>query len=294
MLNPQHVLSYYRSNYMNNTCLIVEGGGFKTGFTTGILDAFLSSNYRPFQKYIGVSGGAIALSYFLSRQYRLCLSAIKLLSQDEHFTNFRRTLGAQGYMDIDYIAKVANEKVPFALEKALEYTNDSDINFVATRRESGQAEYLKPNMDNWIDAVIASSTLPFVTKGKHVIDGIEYFDGGWSDPLPVKRAYEQGAKEILILRTWPKGEKSSQSWTDYFGSIYYNDSPRLRDTFANCHKLYNESIDFIENPPSDLTIKEIAPKKLLKSGTYTYTNKTIMSDYRYGLDRGLIYVQEHK
>ncbi len=275
---------------MDKTCLIVEGGGFKTGFTTGILDAFQSSNYKPFGKYIGVSGGTVAISYFLSEQYRSCLSALRLLAKDEQFTNFKRTLGKQGYMDIDFIARVAGEKVPFDLEKAIEKTKESDVRFVATNRITGLAEYLKPNLENWIDTVVASSTLPFVTKGSHHLQGIEYFDGGWSDPLPVKWAYEQGARNILIIRTWPSGIRSTQSWADYFGSIYFSASPGLKNSFSECYKKYNESLDFIANPPADLKIKEIAPKKLLKSGTYSYTTKTIMSDYRYGLDKGLYFV----
>jgi predicted patatin/cPLA2 family phospholipase len=277
---------------MKNSCLIVEGGGFKTGFTAGVLDAFMSAGYNPFQKYIGVSGGSVAVSYYLSEQYRLCISAIKLLALDEHFINFKRTLGKQGYMDIDFLAKVAEEKVPFDLEKAINKSEKFDINFVATNRENGHAEYLRPNQETWIDSVIASSTLPFVTKGKHNIKGVEYFDGGWSDPLPVKYAYEQGAREILVLRTWPKGQRSSQSWIDYFGSVYFKDSPHLKAVFSDCHKIYNEAVDFIENPPSDLIIEEIAPKNLLKSGTYSHSSKTIMNDYRYGLDKGLFYINE--
>ena len=279
---------------MNNSCLIVEGGGFKTGFTAGVLDAFMGSTYKPFYQYIGISGGSIATSYYLTDQYRFCISAIKLLALDKHFTNFKRTFGAQGYMDIDYLASVAQEKVPLYVDKAVETSKDKAIYFVATNRESGKAEYLKPTQENWIDVLIASSTLPFVTKGKHYVNGLEYFDGGWSDPLPVKWAYEQGAREILVLRTWPSGHRSSQSWTDYLGSIFYNDSPGLKETFSNCHIKYNESLEFIENPPHDLIIEEIAPPKLLKSGTYTYSRKTIMSDYRYGLDRGLMYVQEKR
>lgn len=277
---------------MNHSCLIIEGGGFKTGFTAGILDAFMISNYRPFQQCIGISGGSVALSYFLSGQYRYCLNAMRRLAKEEQFTDYKRTFGERGYMDIDFIAKVASEVVPFDLDKALEVAQDLDIAFVATDIHSGAAAYLQPDKANWIDAVVASSTLPLVTKGRHQINGIEYFDGGWSDPLPVEWAYQQGARDILILRTWPSGVRSSQSWTDYFGSLYYNDMPGLKNSFSNCYKKYNESLDFIAAPPSDLKLVEIAPKKLLKSGTYTYSNKTIMSDYRYGLDRGLMHVHK--
>ena len=48
--------------------LILEGGGFKTSFTGGVLDAFRSLSYDPFNAYVGVSGGSIAISYFLSNK----------------------------------------------------------------------------------------------------------------------------------------------------------------------------------------------------------------------------------
>ncbi len=272
------------------TCLIVEGGGFKTGFTSGVLDALQIAGYRDFDMCLGVSGGSITASYFLSHQYRQCLSAIKLLAKDKMFTQFTRTFGEAGYMDIDYLKSIAEQRVPLDLDKALMTMKDTKVHFVATDRGTGKPAYLTPNKQNWFDILIASSTLPFVTKGKHKINGVEYFDGGWSDPLPAKWAYEQGAKKILVVRTAPAERKTTQSLADYFGSYFYNDNLHLQNAFANCHLLYNDAVEFLLNPPKDVVIEQIAPIKELKSTTYTYTNKTIMSDYRYGLDKGLYYL----
>ncbi len=277
---------------MKNTCLIVEGGGFKTGFTAGLLDAFTSCDYDPFDSYIAVSGGTVALSYFLSKQYRICIKAIKVLAKDKQFVRYRRTFGKEGFMDIDFLAEVASQKAPFQLENAIKNSRKKQVNFVATDVKTGKAAYLKPKKKNWIDAVVASSTLPFVTKGRHKVEGRSYFDGGWSDSLPVEWAYKQGARKIILLRTHPLGKRFKQNWPDYFGSIYHNPSSKLGEVFKNNAKRYNQSLDFIDNPPDDLVIHQIAPKNVLKSTTYSYTNKTIMSDYRYGLDQGLIFVNQ--
>ena len=271
-------------------CLIVEGGGFKTGFTSGVLDAFQVANYRPFDQYIGVSGGSITASYFLSKQYRQCINALKLLAKDEQFTRFTRTFGEEGYMNIDYLKNVAQQKVPLDLNRAMTAAKDAAIYFVATNRKTGKPAYLTPNKQNWLDILIASSTLPFVTKGIHKINGVDYFDGGWGDPLPAKWAYQQGARHITVIRTVPEKLKSTQSLADYFGSIYYNSNPELSEAFAKYHERYNAAVEFLLIPLTDLVIDQIAPIKELKSTTYTYTNKTIMSDYRYGLDKGLSYI----
>ena len=50
--------------------LIVEGGGFKSAFTAGVLDTFIMSGYNPFHIYVGISGGAMNLTSFISNQYK--------------------------------------------------------------------------------------------------------------------------------------------------------------------------------------------------------------------------------
>lgn len=274
--------------------IIVEGGGFKTGFTSGVIDAFIVNNYNPFDGLIGVSGGAVAVSYYLSHQYRYCLNAMKILAKDKQFTKFRRSLGEQGYMDIDVLAQVANKHVPFKVEDAVKQSVSQEVYFIATHRHTGDPVYLVPEQSDWIDKVVASCTLPFVTKGSHIVNGEPYFDGGWGDGLPVKWAYENGAKEILLIRTHPKEKQFSQSWMDYFASIYYKSVPSIQKAFASAYEKYNQNVEFIKNPPSDLRIKQIAPEKTLKSGTYTYSIKTIMRDYRYGTDLALRYLHENQ
>lgn len=273
-------------------CLIIEGGGFKTGFTSGVIDSFIVSGFDPFDQYIGISGGSVVASYFLSKQYRFCLNAMLLLAQDKNFTNFSRSFGEQGYMDIDFIKDVAEREVPFDVKKACKKTNKKDVRFVATHRETGNPAYLCPNKKNWMDTIVSSCAVPFFSKAKHKVNGEVYFDGGWSDALPVKFAYKNGAKKIVVIRTWPADHSSKQSWSDYFGSLYFSKHEGLKKVFESSYKKYNKAIEFIKNPPSDLTIHEIAPIKLLKSTTYSYSKKTIMSDYRYGIDLGLRYVAE--
>jgi len=273
-------------------CLIIEGGGFKTSFTAGVLDAFISHNYFDFDKIIGVSGGSIAASYYLSGQYRYTINAMRILAKDPQFANYRRALTGKAYLDIDYLQNVASKKVSFDVEKALKNAKKMKPFFVATHREKGKPEYFTPCKKNWIQMVIASCTLPFATKGVHKIDDETYFDGGWSDPLPIKWAIKNGSKKILVLRTKPSGIKVKQDWADYFGSIYFKSTPRLAKTFESVWKTYNDSCEYLLNPTKGIEIDQIAPKKFLKSGTYSYSKNTLMLDYRYGLDRGCMHLVE--
>ena len=273
--------------FMNYDCLIIEGGGFKTAFTSGVVDTLITNKFDPFKTIIGISGGSVVMSYYLSEQYRFCINALKVLAKDKHFTQFRRTFSEKGYLDIDYLAEVALDKVPFNVEAAIEKARSKNVIIIATDRKTGNPEYLSPTAENWIQCVIASSTLPFATKGTHTLDSKVYFDGGWSDPLPVEWAYNNGMRNILLIRTKPPELRIKQSWADYFGSKYFASTPKLSKTFELAFEKYNKALDFIDNQPDDLKIDQIAPKRFLNSGTYAYTKKSLMADYRYGLDCGI-------
>jgi predicted patatin/cPLA2 family phospholipase len=279
---------------MRKKTLIIQGGGFRTSFSAGVLDAFIAHNYNPFDQYIAISAGSIGLSYYLSRQYRHYYKAMCLLAEDNDFISYNKLMSAEGMMNVDFFREIANEKIPFDYETALSVIQNKEITFVMTNRTTGEAHYHTPTKETWMDAIIASCTLPFVTKGEHKIDGIGYMDGGWSDSLPVEWAFENGARDIVIIRTTPTEVKISQSWPDYFGSFYFWDNEKLQACFENNHVKYNASIDYINNPPKGLKITQIAPEDPLQTGTYSNSVKLITSDYRYGMECGLNYIQSLK
>ena len=272
--------------------LIVQGGGFRTGFTAGILDEFISLDFFHFDRIIGNSGGAISASYFLSRQYGSCVEAMRILARDPSFVNIKHIIQDRGYMNIDHLRDVASELVPFDLETAIMTTKNKEVYFVATNRTTGEALYLSPKQPDWIEVVIASSTLPFVTKGMHQVRGLDLMDGGWSDPVPVEWAVNQGSTDILVLRTTHLNQKAVQSWPDYFGSIYFRNEPELSACFASNHQIYNNTMAYLSNPPEHVNIEQLWPEEGLKCSTYGYSVDGINSDYRYGLQVGLDYVRK--
>lgn len=279
---------------MKKRTLIIQGGGFRTAFSTGVLDAFQTQRFNPFDAYIAVSGGAIALSYYLSEQYKKCLESMCLLAEDKQFMSWNRLISSQGVMDVDYFRTVAEEKVPFNLSAAIKATGKKSVAFVLTNRENGDPYYYQPNEKTWVDAVIATCTLPFVTKGRHKLDGEDYFDGGWSDPLPIEWAWKSGAQDIVVIRTTPADLKVSQSWPDYLATFVFRDNERLRACFEENHLKYNAAIDFLEQPPEGLRIQQIAPKEPLQTGTYSNNVNLIISDYRNGLEAGLNFLMDQR
>jgi predicted patatin/cPLA2 family phospholipase len=274
--------------------LIIQGGGFRTAFTAGVLDTFIAQQHDPFDQYIGVSGGANAMSYFLGRQYKDCIRSIHVLLEDPKFMNYKQFLGTSVLMNVDFFEEIASEIVKLDLPTIFEQHSNKKISIVATDRITGEPAYFFPTPDNWVHCLIASCAIPFVTKAKHSLEGRECMDGAWSDPLPVQWAIDQGATDIVVLRTSHSNTKEKKSLPDYFGEKYYKNHPGLKQIFSKSHLRFNSSLDLILNPPEGINIEQIQPVQKLKTGGYTNSKTSLEMDYRQGLEVGLDYLNSLK
>jgi len=275
--------------------LIIQGGGFRTGFAAGVLDAFMALDYYPFERIVGVSGGAIAASYYLAKQYGSCVEAMYWLAKDAEFVKLKHAIQDRGYMNIDYLREVAHEHVPLKLDDALKGAVGKEIHFVATNRTTGRAEYLQPNEKDWVEVVIASCTLPFITKGVHKVRDMDLMDGAWGDPLPIRWTAAQGADDIVIIRTSHLSKKMSKSIPNYLGSLYFRSQKELSDCFAQHHTFYNDSLDFIKDLDDDsLKIEQLWPEDELKCTGTSYSINSIKTDYRYGVQVGVDFVKKSR
>ncbi len=50
-------------------------------------------------------------------------------------------------------------------------------------------------------ALRATASMSFATSGFDFVDGHPYADGGLVDPIPIRRALQDGATEITVLLT---------------------------------------------------------------------------------------------
>jgi len=270
---------------------VIQGGGFKTAFTTGVLDAFLEAGHNPFMIYAGVSGGANALSYYLANQHGSCIASIDELMKDTQ-PKLSRIVKTGTILNVDFFHEIANSLVPLDMQHIIQHQLHKKIAVVMTNCVTGKPHYFEPSPENWIEALIASCSLPFVSKGKHIIDGVTYMDGGWSDPIPVEWAIRQGATDITIIRTSPAKQRQKQAIHDYFGALYHRKDDALKSVFAENHVRYNQTLDFIDANPFAVTIRQIAPEHDLQTGSFTKMKKALYPDYEYGVALGKIHLSE--
>jgi len=272
--------------------LIVEGGGFKSAFTAGILDSFIINNFDPFHLYLGVSGGAMNLTSYISRQYKRNINIISAMSEHTNFISIVRFLKGGNYMELKYLLDITSKKYPFDIDAATKHLKDADCRVVVTNYLTGNPGYLSVKKYGWSKTMQATGSLPMATRGYCKIAGSKYIDGGLSDPLPVKRAYDWGYRKIVLLRTHTNDIKPEWNLESLYAPLFYRDNPKLQKLILRNDKIYIREQKYIADPPEDLELIQVTPKTELECGVIANSLNNIYMDYRYGLELGLDALQQ--
>ena len=270
------------------TALVIEGGGFKSVFSAGVLDAFLMNKFNPFDIYIGVSSGAMSLSYYIASQYKTYFLLSKEVAVNEKFLSYKHALSEQGYMDLKFLAKYAKENNPLELKALKESTENKQFYIVGTNLENGEVVYLEPNKKNIYKCLRATSSLPFFTKGKCQINSVDLMDGAWSDPIPAKSAADFGANKIIVIRPHPLGYKvNGLTYLGLLAGYWWKNKPKVSDNFFKKHNNYNKAVDFLTKKHKNIEILQICPDNILKSGVVGTSIEDLTQDYHCGLEKGI-------
>ena len=271
------------------TALIVEGGGQRGVFSFGITDTFINRNYDPFDIYMGVSNGVAVLCWYLIRETDNNLEKMLYAAKGDYLSYKNIFIGKdiikfhQMYEDGERMFRPSMEKIKNNLK-------GKDYIAVVTDAIEANAEYYSFGDGEWMPKMIASGTLPILVRTPSLIDGRRKFDGGVADPLPVEKAYEMGAKKIIVIRTYEKKFKRKLKIENYIGALLSREYPKLRKALLVHDKTYNRALDFINNPPSDCEIVQLCPPEKLKSKRDSKNIEVLKADYKLGKKVAKVYL----
>ena len=227
-----------------NTGLVLEGGGMRGVFTSGVLDAFMKHDlYFPY--VVAVSAGACnGLSYMSRQPRRARYSNIDMLRKYDYIS-LKHLLTQGSIFDPNILyERFPNEIVPFDYETYRE--NPAVYEIVTTNCLTGRAEYLTEKTDpKRLTAIVkASSSLPYVAQITEV-DGVPMLDGGIVDSIPVVRAIDKGYSPNVVILTRNRGFRSSEPDIKV-PKLFYGEYPRLRVALSRRVEEYNKQLELIE------------------------------------------------
>jgi len=274
-----------------NTGLVLEGGGMRGVFTSGVLDAFMKHECY-FSYVVAVSAGACnALSYMSRQPRRARYSNIDMLQKYEYIS--LKSLLMQGSIFDPNILyeRFPNEIVPFDYDTY--FQNPATFEMVTTNCLTGRAAYLSEKHDRKRLTAIAkaSSSLPYVAQIT-MVDDIPMLDGGIVDPLPVQRSMETGHALNVIVLTKNKGYRSDEP--DIAPPKFlYEDYPRLRVALRRLNDTYNRQMEMIERMEAWGEIIVIRPQRQLEVDRICRDPQKLERLYEEGFAEGERFVYEH-
>lgn len=242
-----------------NTGLVLEGGGMRGVFTSGVLDGFMKHDLY-FRYVVAVSAGACnGMSYMSHQPRRARISNIDYLAR-YNYIGIRHLVTQGCIFDRKLLYdKFPNQYLPFDFDTF--FNNQCTFEMVTTNCQTGQAMYLSEKHDRQraLDIVRASSSLPYVSKIVEV-DGIPMLDGGIVDSIPVQRAIDTGHPFNVVVCTRNKGYR--ETGRDYkIPRFIYRNYPRLRVALSRRIAAYNKQLEMIDRMEAAGQIICIRPER---------------------------------
>ena len=269
----------------NKKALIVEGGGSRGVFSFGVTDSFLQASYNPFDLHIGVSNGAVVQLWYLLNEADYNLDKM-LFSASKKYVRYSNIFFNKSIMNFEKLYQDANEVFPIDFNRLQENLESKNFYVVISDAATAKPEYIELSKKNYINEMLATGSLPVLTKNAVILDGKRKYDGGITDPLPVRKAYEMGARDITIIRTYEQTFIRKTKFENHLAAIATRSYPNISRALISNAAAYNSALEFIGNPPKDCTIQQICPPNRLNTKRATTNHKVMKADYLIGMQAG--------
>ncbi len=244
--------------------LVLEGGGMKGVYSSGVLEIFLEKGLE-FSSCYGVSAGACSLCSFLSKQKGRAYNVSVDYLEDKEYCSFYSliTTGDLFGADMCY-RKIPDELSPYDHDTFMKYSGD--FYSVVTNIETGEPEYIPiKDLRKDIVAIRASASLPLVSRNVE-INGKLYLDGGISDGIPLRRSMEDGNRKNVVVMTKEVGYRRKPSSMLGLTKMYYRKYPKVYELMKDRHIVYNDTLDLIEEQVKAGNTFLIQPKQKSEVG----------------------------
>ena len=243
---------------MYSSGLVLEGGGNRGVFTSGVLDAFME-NGITFPYVIGVSMGSCNAASFLGKNIRRQHDLTINYCRDKRYSGFSSFRKNGEFLNLEWIfGELTYDIIPLNYENY--ESSGSVFCAVLTNAQTGKPEYFYPKdlREYGCPIIRASCSMPLVTKGVE-ISGLRYFDGGVSDSIPLKRALDDGCKKAIVILTQDETFVKQPLKGANAIKRLYKKYPLLTNSLVNRHNMYNEQRKYVEEQEKNGNVLVIRP-----------------------------------
>lgn len=248
---------------MKQTGLVLEGGGMRGVYTAGVLEFFMEQNLF-FPYVIGVSAGACHAASYLSRQPGRNRQVNIGFIKDPRYISWRNYWKHREFFGMNFIFdEIPTNHVPFDFDTFL----NKNERFVVGTTDclTGDPVYYDDYDRDILTVIRASSSLPFIAP---IVEYREkkLLDGGISDPIPIKKAQQDGMTKNVVVLTRNADYQKKKSNMLWMAKRSYRDYPGLLQALECRYRVYNETVAYLEKEEEKGNVFIIRPEQLLSVG----------------------------
>ena len=265
---------------MENIGLILEGGGMRGAYTSGVLDFFLDEGIE-FKACYGVSAGSVNACSYISKQRGRSFHVEVDFLDDKNYASVYNLVTTGNFFGTEMCYEtIPKELLPYDYDMYSQY--DGEFYAVVTNCITGQAEYLKlEDMERQIDYIRASCSLPLMAQMVY-INGVPYLDGGISDSIPVRRSVRDGHKKNVVVLTRDITYRKKLNEMMPLIKMKYKKYPKLIESMERRHTMYNMTLEYLNNKEKEGEVFVIRPKKEVKVGRLEKNKEKLTELYKQG------------
>ena len=246
------------------TGLVLEGGAFRTIFSSGVCDAFLDADL-PLPDYtVGVSAGITYGVSYLSRQSRRNLRVLTTYANDRRYMGVGNYLrpGNRSYFGLEFSYEtIPNQLDPFDHDTFEAYPGT--VEAVVTNLNTGRADYLPvPRRDRHNLLLQATCAIPMMFPIIE-LDSQPYLDGGCADAIPWRHAFEAGCDRVVVILTQPRDYCKEGDHTIRMIERHFRKYPDFVETMRTRSERYNTSREALFELEAQGKVLVIAPEDTL-------------------------------
>ncbi len=271
--------------HLENTALVLEGGGMRGMFSAGVFEAFLQHELT-FPYITAVSAGACNILSYMSHQPMRTRKIIENYVGTKPYFSVNNYLKTGSLFGWDFIFDTLPKKLlPFDYETYANYPGELHVG--TTDIKTGEAVWhYNKRAEIAFESVIASASLPFLAPIVN-IDNRPLLDGAIVSPIPIDKAIEAGYEKFVVVLTRNEGYRKKGSVPKLLLKAWYSQYPKLWEAMQNRPNLYNEQLERIEQMERDGKVIIIRPEKPLEIARLSIKPDKLLELHDHGVECGL-------
>ena len=266
------------------TGVIDVGGGMRDIYGAGVFD-YCMEHSLTFDICFGVSAGSANLSAFLAGQKGRNYRFYTKYAFRKEYMSIGNWMKNRNYVDLDYIyGTLSNSDGEDPVDYSAAMENPAEFIIVVTDALTGMPYYFDKTdlkQDDYAP-IKASSCVPVANK-PYFINGTPYFDGGLSDPIPLKKCLEAGCEKTVLILTRPKDFRRLSEKDRFSVRLLRKKYPEAARSLEKRAFTYNAALDEVVELEKEGKVLIVAPDDIGEMKTLTRDKDVMDRLYRKGL-----------